>query len=165
MEVRELIKSWIVTVGMTSPTLISFVFSLLACTLAASPTFPSSLPASPQPPTEPILIRTLLDAAPSYQAHNVAVIGRVTDVEPRPPIPAGKCGIRYDDYVFTVEDASGSIRVEAMGTCRVQGVVEPVREGDRVRVEGLLIQLLSGNLGSSTPFIFTTYIAIRLLPQ
>lgn len=150
---------------MTSPTLVSIVFSLLACTLAASPTFPSPLPASPQPPTEPILIGTLLDAAPSYQAHNVAVIGRVADVEQRPPIPAGKCGIRYDDYVFTVEDVSGSIRVEAMGTCGVQGVVEPVQEGDRVRVEGLFIQLQSGNL--STPFIFisTTYMAIRLLPQ
>ena len=111
------------------------------------------------------MIRTLLDAASSYQAHNVAVIGRVTDVEQQPPIAAGKCGIRYDDYVFTVEDASGSIRVEAMGTCGVQGVVEPVREGDRVRVEGLFTQVLSGNLRSSTPFIFTTYMAVRLLPQ
>lgn len=151
---------------MTSPILISCGFSLLACTLAASPTFPSPLPESPQPPTEPILVRTLLDAVPSYQAHNVAVIGRVTDVERWPPIPGGKCGIRYDSYVFTVEDASGSIRVEAMGTCRVQGVIEPVREGDRVRVEGLFIQQpLSGHRRSSTPVIFTTYMAITLLPE
>jgi len=152
------------TGSMTSPTSV-FVFSLLACTLVGSPTFPSPLPASPQPPTEPILIRKLLDAATSYQAHNVAVIGRVTDVEQRQPIPAGKCGIRYDDYVFTVEDESGSIRVESMGTCGVQGVVEPVREGDRVRVEGLFIQLLSGNLRSPTPSIFTASMAIKRLPQ
>lgn len=151
---------------MTSPTLLSCVFSLLAFMLAASPTFPSPLPESPQRPTEPILIRTLLDAVPSYQSHNVAVIGRVRDVEQLPPIRAGKCGIRYDSYVFTVEDASGSISVEVMGTCRVQGVIEPVREGDRVRVEGLFFQQpLSGNLRSSTPFIFSTYMAIILLPQ
>src|SRR6266513_4866498 len=150
------------TGSMTSPTSV-FVFSLLACTLVGSPTFPSPLPASPQPPTEPILIRKLLDAASSYQAHNVAVIGRVTDVEQRQPILAGKCGIRYDDYVFTVEDESGSIRVEAMGTCGVQGVVEPVREGDRVLVEGICIQLPSGNLRSPTPFIFTASMAIKRL--
>lgn len=151
---------------MTSPTLISFVFSLLACTLAASPTFPSPLPSSPQPPTEPVLIRTLLDAALSYQAHNVAVIGRVTDVEKWPPMPAGTtCRIRYDSYVFKVEDESGSIRVEAQGTCRVQGVVEPLLAGDRVRIEGIFLQLLSGNLRSPIPFIFTKGIAIRRLPQ
>lgn len=151
---------------MTSPTLISFVFSLLGCTLAASPTFPSPLPASSQPPTEPILIRTLLDAAPSYQAHNVAVIGRVTDVEQWPPIPGGKwCRIRYGSYVLIVEDESGSIRVEAQGTCRVQGLVEPVQEGDRVLVEGIFIQLQSGNLHSPTHFIFTTGMAVRRLPQ
>src|SRR5256885_12604246 len=106
------------TGSMTSPTSV-FVFSLLACTLVGSPTFPSPLPASPQPPTEPILIRTLLDATPSYQAHNVAVMGIAKDIEKWPPMPAGKCGIRYDSYVFKVEDDSGSIRVEAMGTCGV----------------------------------------------
>ena len=111
----------------------------------------------------------MLDAASSYQAHNVAVIGRVTDVEKLPPMPAGKCGnrygIRYDSYVFKVEDESGSIRVEAMGTCGIQGVVEPVREGERVLVEGIFIQLLSGNLRSPTPFIFTAGMAIRRLQQ
>ena len=152
------------TGSMTSPTSV-FVFSLLACTLVAYPTVAETLSSSAQSTTEPVLIRKLLDAATSYQAHNVAVIGRVTDVEQRQPIPAGKCGIRYDDYVFTVEDESGSIRVEAMGTCGVQGVVEPVREGDRVRVEGLFIQLLSGNLRSPTPSIFTASMAIKRLPQ
>jgi len=109
----------------------------------------------------------LLDEATSYQAHNVAVIGRVTDIEKWPPMPCGPrlLGIRYDSYVFKVEDESGSIRVEAMGTCGVQGVVEPVREGDRVLVEGICIQLLSGNLRSPTPFIFTAGMAIRRLPQ
>jgi hypothetical protein len=107
----------------------------------------------------------LLDGATSYQAHNVAVIGRVTEVEKWPPMPAGKCGIRYDTYVLKVEDESGSIRVEAVGTCGVQGVVDPVQEGDRILVEGIFIQLQSGNLRSPTHFIFTTGLAIRRLPQ
>jgi len=85
------------------------------------------------------------------------------DVEKRPPVPA-KCGIRYDDYVFEVRDESGSIRVETTGTCRVQGVLE-VREGDRVRVEGLFIQPLSDKPGSQPPFIFTKSTAIMRLPQ
>jgi hypothetical protein len=149
---------------MTSPTSV-FVFSLLACTLIASPTVPEPLPSSARSTTEPVLIRTLLDAATSYQGHNVAVIGIAKDIEKWPPMPAGKCGIRYDSYVFKVEDESSSIRVEAMGTCRVKGVVEPVREGERVLVEGIFIQLLSGNLRSPTPFIFTSGMAIRRLPQ
>lgn len=151
---------------MTSRTLISFVLSLLTCTFAPSPTFPEPLPSSARPTTNPLPIRTLLDGATSYQAHNVAVIGRVTDVEKWPPIPGGKsCRILYDTYVLKVEDESGSIRVEAMGTCRVQGVVEPMREGDRVLVEGIFIQLQSGNLRSPTHYIFTTGLAIRRLSQ
>lgn len=142
-----------------------FVFSLLACTLVASPTFPDTLSSSARSTTEPVRIRTLLDAATSYQAHNVAVIGIAKDIEKWPPLPAGKCGIRYDSYVFKVEEESDSIRVEVMGTCGVQGVAEPVREGDRVFVEGIFIQLLSGNLSSPAPFIFTMGRAIRRLPQ
>jgi hypothetical protein len=150
---------------MTSRTLISFVVSLLTCTVAASLTFPEPLPSSARP-TDPLPIRTLLDGATSYQGHNVAVIGRVTDVEKLPPMPAGKgCRIRYDTYVLNVEDESGSIRVEAMGTCQVEGVVNPVQEGDRVLVEGIFIQLQSGNLRSPTHYIFTTGLAIRRLPQ
>ena len=154
------------TGSMTSPTSV-FVFSLLACTLVAYLTVAETLSSSAQSTTEPVLIRTLLDAATSYQAHNVAVIGIAKDIEKWPPMPCGKLprGIRYDNYVFKVEDESGSIRVEAMGTCGVQGVVEPVREGDRVLVEGICIQLPSGNLRSPTPFIFTASMAIKRLPQ
>jgi len=148
---------------MPSPTSV-FGFALLACTLVASPTVSEPLPSSARSTTEPVLIRTLLDAATSYQAHNVAVSGRAKDVEKWSPVPAGKCGILYDSYVFKVEDESGSIRVEAMGTCGVRGMVEPVREGDRVFVEGVFIQLLSGNLSSPIPYIFTMGRAIRLLP-
>lgn len=154
------------TGSMTSPTSV-FVFSLLACTLVASPTVAETLSSSARSTTEPVLIKKLLDEATSYQAHNVAVIGIAKDIEKWPPMPCGtrQRGIRYDSYVFKVEDESGSIRVEAMGTCGVQGVVEPVREGDRVLVEGICIQLLSGNLRSPTPFIFTAGMAIRRLPQ
>jgi hypothetical protein len=151
---------------MTSPTSI-FVFSLLACTFVTSPTVAETLSSSARSTTQPVLIRKLLDEATSYQAHNVAVIGIAKEIEKWPPMPCGKYqrGIRYDSYVFMVEDESGSIRVEAMGTCGVQGVVKPVREGDRVLVEGICIQLQSGNLRSPTPFIFTASMAIRQHPQ
>jgi hypothetical protein len=152
------------TGSITSPTSV-FVFILLACTLVASLAVPETLSSSARSTTEPVLIRTLLDAATSYHAHNVAVIGIAKDIEKWPPMPGGKCGIRYDSYVIKVEDETGSIRVEAEGTCRVQGLVEPVQEGDRVLVEGIFIQLQSGNLRSPTHFIFTTGMAVRRLPQ
>jgi hypothetical protein len=159
-------KPYTPTDSMTSPKLL-FVFTLLAYTLVASPTVAETFSSSARSTTEPVLIRKLLDEATSYQAHNIAVIGIVKDIEKWPPMSCGQRqrGIRYDSYVLIVEDESGSIRVEAMGTCGVQGVVEPVRVGDRVLVEGICIQLLSGDLRSLTPFIFTAGMAIRRLPQ
>ena len=115
--------------------------------------------------TEPIPIRTLLDGATSYQGHSVTVSGVAKEIEKWPPVPAGKCGILYDSYIFTVEDESGSIRVEVFGTCHVQGVVELAQDGDRVLVEGVLFQPLSSYSHAPVPWIYTHARAIRrLLP-
>jgi hypothetical protein len=135
---------------------------LLAGFLTGSPMFSEA-----QSTTEPVMIKTLLAGATSYQGHEIAVVGIAKDVEERPPVPA--CNkrrlLRYGDYVFDLKDESGSIRVEVMGTCGNQGGVKIARDGDRVLVKGVFIQLLSGNLSSPTTFISALNQAVSRLPQ
>lgn len=136
---------------------------LLAGLLTGSPMFSEA-----QSTTEPVMIKTLLADATSYQGHEIAAVGIAKDVEERPPVPA--CGrhpllLRYGDYVFDLKDESGSIRVEVMGTCGNQGGVKIARDGDRVLVKGVFIQLLSGNLSSPTTFISALNQAVSRLPQ
>jgi hypothetical protein len=124
-----------------------------------------------QSTTEPVMIKTLLADATSYQGHEIAAVGIAKDVEERPPVPA--CGrgrshrhvLRYGDYVFELKDESGLIRVEVMGTCGNQGGVKIARDGDRVLVKGVFIQLLSGNFSSPTTFISALNQAVSRLPQ
>jgi hypothetical protein len=132
---------------------------LLAGLLTGFPIFSEA-----QSTTEPVMIKTLLTEATSYQGHAIAVVGTATAVEKWPPV-RHKCGIHYDRYVFDLKDESGSIRVEVMGMCGTQGEVEMARNGDRVLVEGVFIQLLSGNLSSPTTFISALNQAVRRLPQ
>lgn len=140
------------------------MLGLLFFALVHASGFPGTVSSFASTP-EPILIRTLLDGATSYQGHSVVVSGVAKEIEKWPPLPAGKCGILYDSYIFTVEDESGSIRVEVFGTCRVQGVVELAQEGDQVLVEGVLFQPLSSDSHAPIPFIYTHARAItRLLP-
>ena len=133
---------------------------LLAGLLIGFPIFSEA-----QSTTEPITIKTLLADATSYQGHEIAVVGIAKDVEERPPVPACKHMLRYGDYVFDLKDESGSIRVEVMGTCGNQGGVKIPRDGDRVLVKGVFIQLLSGNLSSPTTFISALNQGISRLPQ
>jgi hypothetical protein len=134
---------------------------LLAGLLTGSPIFSEA-----QSTTEPIMIKTLLAEATSYQGHEIAVVGIAKDVEERPPMRAcDKRVLRYGDYVFNLKDESGSILVEVMGTCGNQGGVKIARDGDRVLVKGVFIQLLSGNLSSPTTFISALNRAVSRLPQ
>ena len=112
------------------------------------------------------MIKSLLAEGTSYQGHEIAVLGIANDVEMWPPVPACKGGgYRYADYVFDLKDESGSIRVEVMGMCGTSRRVEIVRDGDRVLVKGVFVQLLSGNFSSPTPFIYALNQAVRRLPQ
>ncbi|TKS62779.1 MAG: hypothetical protein EWM73_02138 [Nitrospira sp.] len=133
---------------------------LLAGLLTGSPIFSEA-----QSTTEPIMIKILLTDATSYQGHDIAVVGIAKDVEERLPVPACKHMLRYGDYVFDLKDESGSIRVEVMGTCGNQGGLKIARDGDRVLVKGVFIQLLSGNLSSPTTFISALNQAVSRLPQ
>lgn len=139
------------------------MLGLLVFALVHASVFPGTVSSSPSSPVEPVPIRTLLDGATSYQGHSVAVSGVAKEIEKWPPVPAGKCGILYDSYIFTVEDESGSIRVEVFGTCHVQGVVELAQDGDRVLVEGVLFQPLSSDSHAPVPWIYTHARAIRRL--
>ena len=115
--------------------------------------------------SQPFLIKTLLDAGTSYQGHAITVVGIAKDVKEWPPVPACKHVLRYGDYVFDLKDESGSIRVEMMGMCGNQrGGVKIVRDGDRVLVNGVFIQLLSGNLNSPTTFIYALNQAVSQSP-
>ena len=133
---------------------------LLASFLTGSPIFSEA-----QSTTEPIMIKTLLADATYYQGHEIAVVGIAKDVEERPPMPACKHILRYGDYVFELKDESGSIRVEVMGMCGNQGGVKLARDGDRVLVKGVFIQLLSGNLRLPTTFISASNRAVSRFPQ
>ena len=134
---------------------------LLAGLLTGSPIFSEA-----QSTAEPVMIKTLLADATSYQGHEIAVVGIAKDIEERPPMRMCKKHVlRYGDHVFDLKDESGSIRVEVMGTCGKQGGVKIPRDGDRVLVKGVFIQLLSGNLSSPTTFISALNEAVSRLPQ
>jgi len=93
-------------------------------------------------------------------------MGKARGVETLPPFSGGKkCKIMYDSYIFTVEDESGAIRVEVRGACGIQGQVDIIREGEPVLVEGIFIQLLSGNLSSPSPLIYAVNWGVRRLPE
>ena len=145
---------------------LAFAFSMLASTWGNPPAFAEATASSST--SEPIQIGTLLHGATSYQGHSVAVIGMAKEIKTWPPVRGGRsCGINYDSYSFTVEDASGSIQVVALGTCQIQGVVKPVREGDRVIVEGIFIQPTSHETGSPPDNIYikTPALGIRNVPE
>jgi hypothetical protein len=134
--------------------------------LAASPIHSETVPPSTGLRAETVLIRTVLEGATSLQGHAVTVMGKARDVEKWPPLPGGRsCRIVYDSYIFTVEDESGSIRVEVMGSCGIQGKMDVIRDGEPVLVEGIFIQHLSGNFSSPSPFIYASNQGIRRLPQ
>jgi len=134
---------------------------ILAGFMTGSPMFLEA-----QSTTEPVMIKTLLADATSYQGHEIAAVGIAKNVEARPPTPAGRgCVLRYGDYVFDLKDESGSIRVEVVGACGNQGGVTIARDGDRVLVKGVFIQLFSGNLSSPTTFISALNQAVSRLLQ
>lgn len=119
--------------------------------------FPSLTPAEPN-----LSIGTLLGSASSYQAHAVTVRGTAKEIQRLPPIHGGKqCRMVYDSYVFTLEDETGSIRVEVFGVCGVSGAVTPVSDGDEVVVQGFFIVHFFGVENAS--LIYTNTFAVKRL--
>jgi len=112
---------------------------------------------------QPVSIRTLLNSASSFQAHAVTVVGIAKDRQDIPPFSGGKCGIVYDSYMFTLEDESGSIRIEVFGVCRMSGVRAPVSDGQKALVQGFFIVHSSDGIDAS--LIYTNTFAVKQIPN
>ena len=109
-----------------------------------------------------VSIRTLLNSASSFQHHAVTVLGIVKDRQDFPPVYGKNCGVLYDSYIFTLEDESGSIRVEVFGLCR-PGARAPVSDGQKVLVQGVFI--VHSSDGIDAPRIYANTLAVIQNPN
>jgi len=112
---------------------------------------------------EPTLsLGSLLGSATSYQAHVVTVRGTAKEIQRLPAFfGGGKCGMVHDSYLFTLEDGTGSVRVEVFGVCRMAGAIAPVADGEEVQLQGLFIVHYSGV--DTAPLIYTNTFAVKRL--
>ena len=105
----------------------------------------TSVPAAYAGPPEQISIETLLAQAPSYDLHVVTLHGVTSELQIFPPFPVPKCGLVQGRATFTLDDGTGSIKVEALGTCSRQAVDTLPKDGSLVRMTAT-IHLLDTNL-------------------
>lgn len=94
---------------------------------------------------EHVSIQTLFSLrALSYQQHAVTVEGVTSELQVLPPSRGGKhCPALYGRAVFMLEDETGIIPVEVLGTCHPKVVDLLPHDGDRVRITGLVQVLKS----------------------
>lgn len=84
---------------------------------------------------EPVPIHDVLDEPEEYHLTKVTLIGTVSQVEALEPyyIPSGSAC--YGAYSFTLQDATGSLRVAVLGICGTPVYRPPtISDGDRVMV-------------------------------
>lgn len=106
---------------------------------------------SPADAAEPewISIQTLLSPqATSYQLRLVTVEGVVQNLQIIPPFvgsysPSRKPCLLYGQASFVLEDETGSLAVVVLGSCNPGAVVALPKDGDRVRVTGVVQVLKS----------------------
>ncbi|MBX3326456.1 MAG: hypothetical protein U0223_19475 [Nitrospira sp.] len=97
---------------------------------------------------EYVSIQTLLSPqAASYQRRMVTVQGIANNIEiipPAPPRPSKQpCLLVYGRATFTLEDETGSIPVEVLGSCSPTAMDMLPREGETVRLTGTVHVLKS----------------------
>jgi hypothetical protein len=116
-------------------------YSLLTASLCLSP-------ASAAEP-ERVLVQTLLSPqATSYQQHLVTLKGMTSALQIVPPSVGSyslghKPCLLYGRASFVLEDETGSLPIVVLGSCN-PGVVDVLpKDGDRVRVTGLVQVLKS----------------------
>jgi hypothetical protein len=90
---------------------------------------------------EHVSIQTLLSPqAASYQRHMVTVQGIATNIEsipPSPPRPSKQaCLLVYGRATFTVNDETGSLPVEVLGSCSPNALDVLPKDGETVRLNG-----------------------------
>lgn len=94
---------------------------------------------------EQVSIQHLLAQAPSYDLHVVTLQGVTRDLQILPPLPLPKCGLVDGRATFTLDDGTGSIVVEVLGSCS-RRVLDPLpKDGNVVRMSAT-IHLLNTNL-------------------
>lgn len=108
----------------------------------------ASLLLSPADAAEPeqISIQKLLSPqATSYQQHLVTLEGVTSELQVLPPaVGAGKtCRVLYGRASFLLEDETGSLTVEVLGSCKRNAVRALPKDGDLVRVTGIVHVLKS----------------------
>ncbi|MBX3335282.1 MAG: OB-fold nucleic acid binding domain-containing protein, partial [Nitrospira sp.] len=104
------------------------------------------LPLSPAAAAEPerVSIQTLLSPqAISYQQHPVTLEGVTSAVQIAPPIigsysPRSKPCLLYGRASFSLEDETGLLPVVVLGSCNPAAVEALPKDGDLVRVTGLV---------------------------
>jgi hypothetical protein len=90
---------------------------------------------------EQVSIQKLLSPqATSYQQHLVTLEGVTSELQVLPPaVGAGKtCRVLYGRASFRLEDETGSLTVEVLGSCKQSAARALPRDGDRVRVTGVV---------------------------
>jgi hypothetical protein len=110
-----------------------------------------SLLLSPADAAEPerLLIQTLLSPhVTSYQQHLVTLEGITNALQIIPPImgsysPRSKPCLLYGRASFVLDDETGSLPVVVLGSCNASAVDALPKDGDRVRLTGLVQVLKS----------------------
>ncbi len=105
-----------------------------------------SLLLSPADAAEPeqLLIQTLLSPqVTSYQQHLVTLEGVTSALQIIPPIigsysPRSKPCLLYGRASFVLDDETGSLPVVVLGSCNPSAVDALPKDGDRVRLTGLV---------------------------
>lgn len=106
---------------------------------------PSTLVRAGEP--EYVSIQTLLSPqAASYQRHMVTVQGVANHIEILPASPPRlkqPCQLVYGRATFTLDDETGSLPVEVLGSCSPNALEMLPQEGDTVRLTGTVHVLKS----------------------
>ena len=106
----------------------------------------ASLFLSPADAAEPeqVSIQMLLSPqAASYQQHLVT-LGVTSQLQVLPPaIGTRKCPVIYGRATFVLEDETGSMLIEVLSGCNPSAVEALPKDGDRVRITGLVQVLKS----------------------
>ncbi len=93
---------------------------------------------------EHVSIQILLSPqATSYQRHTVTVEGVIRDLQVLSPSAARYCLAIHGRASFVVEDETGSVPVDVLGACHPNADDTLPKEGDRVRITGLVHVLTS----------------------
>ena len=102
-----------------------------------------SLPLSPATAIDPerVSIQKLLSPqVTSYQQRLVTLEGVTSELQVLPPaVSTGKsCFVLYGRASFILEDETGSLTVEVLGNCDQSSAGALPKDGDRVRVTGVV---------------------------